>query len=85
MRKNPVPPEQRYCRTRIFKCVDNGPLEGFGGIMKQERYYGNRFADRDSLVKMIEEYMEDYILTSCKINSRFQRMAYLCGFCVLYR
>ena len=25
------------------------------------------------------------ILTSCKINSRFQRMAYLCGFCVLYR
>ena len=53
--------------------------------MKQERYYGNRFADRDSLVKMIEEYMEDYILTSCKINSRFQRMAYLCGFCVLYR
>lgn len=25
------------------------------------------------------------LLTSCKINSRFQRMAYLCGFCVLYR
>lgn len=30
-------------------------------------------------------YSYAYVLTSCKINSRFQRMAYLCGFCVLYR
>ena len=32
-----------------------------------------------------EFYEAICILTSCKINSRFQRMAYLCGFCVLYR
>ena len=42
------------------KCIDNGPMEGFWGILKRERYYGNRFTVRDSLVKMIEVYIEYY-------------------------
>ena len=46
--------------SRIAKCIDNGPMEGFWGILKRERYYGNRFTDRDSLVKMIEDYIEYY-------------------------
>ena len=46
--------------SRIAKCIDNRPMEGFWGILKRERYYGNRFTDRDSLVKMIEGYIKYY-------------------------
>lgn len=53
--------------SRVAKCIDNGPIEGFWGIIKRERYYGNRFTDRESLVKMIEEYIDYYN------NKRLQR------------
>ena len=46
--------------SRIAKCIDNGAMEGFWGILKRERYYGNRFTSRDSLMKMIEDYIEYY-------------------------
>ena len=26
--------------SRVAKCIDNGPMEGFWGIIKRERYYG---------------------------------------------
>lgn len=53
--------------SRVAKCIDNGPMEGFWGILKRERYYGRRFTDQDSLVKMIEEYIDYYN------NKRLQR------------
>lgn len=53
--------------SRVAKCIDNGPMEGFWGILKRERYYGKRFKDKDSLVSMIEEYIEYYN------NRRLQR------------
>ncbi len=46
--------------SRVGKCIDNGPMEGFWGILKRERYYGKRFTDRDSLISMIESYIEYY-------------------------
>lgn len=46
--------------SRVARCIDNGSMEGFWGILKRERYYGNRFTDRNSLVKMIEDYIEYY-------------------------
>lgn len=46
--------------SRVAKCIDNGPMEGFWGILKRERYYGKRFTDRASLVKMIEDYIFYY-------------------------
>lgn len=46
--------------SRVAKCIDNGPMEGFWGILKRERYYGKRFTNRDSLVKMIEDYIDYY-------------------------
>ena len=46
--------------SRVAKCIDNGPMEGFWGIIKRERYYGKRFTDRASLVAMIEDYIEYY-------------------------
>ena len=46
--------------SRVAKCIDNGPMEGFWGILKRERYYGKRFRSREELVKMIEEYIRYY-------------------------
>ena len=46
--------------SRVGKCIDNGPMEGFWGILKRERYYGRRFTDRESLVRMIENYIVYY-------------------------
>jgi transposase InsO family protein len=46
--------------SRVARCIDNGPMEGFWGILKRERYYGKRFIDRETLVKMIEGYIDYY-------------------------
>lgn len=46
--------------SRVAHCIDNGPMEGFWGILKRERYYGRRFTNRETLVKMVEEYIEYY-------------------------
>ncbi len=43
--------------SRVAHCIDNGPMEGFWGILKRERYYGYKFTDRESLVNMIEDYI----------------------------
>lgn len=46
--------------SRVGKCIDNGPMEGFWGILKRERYYGRRFTNRAELVEMIEDYILYY-------------------------
>ena len=46
--------------SRVAKCIDNGPMEGFWGILKREGYYGKRFTDREALVTMIKDYIEYY-------------------------
>ena len=46
--------------SRVAKCIDNGPMEGFWGILKRERYYGHRFSDREALVCMIKDYIHYY-------------------------
>ncbi len=37
--------------SRVTRCIDNGPMEGFWGIIKRERYYGKRFTDKETLKK----------------------------------
>ena len=46
--------------SRVAKCIDNGPMEGFWGILKRERYYGKRFASKQELVQMIINYINYY-------------------------
>lgn len=46
--------------SRVGKCIDNGPMEGFWGILKRERYYGRTFTNREDLVAMIENYIDYY-------------------------
>ena len=50
----------RQSMSRVGKCIDNGPMEGFWGILKRERYYGKRFTSREELVSTIEDYMDYY-------------------------
>ena len=46
--------------SRVAHCIDNGPMEGFWGILKRERYYGRRFTSKRELVQMIETYVHYY-------------------------
>ena len=53
--------------SRVAHCIDNGPMEGFWGILKSEMYYLHKFNDYESLKKSIEEYIEYYN------NRRYQK------------
>ena len=52
--------KMKQSMSRVAKCIDNGPMEGFWGILKRERYYGRRFTSREELVQMIENYITYY-------------------------
>ena len=46
--------------SRVAHCIDNGPMEGFWGILKRERYYGRRFTSKEELMDMIHNYITYY-------------------------
>lgn len=46
--------------SRVAHCIDNGPMEGFWGILKRERYYGKRFTSKQELVQKIRDYIYYY-------------------------
>jgi transposase InsO family protein len=46
--------------SRVSRCIDNGPIEGFWGIIKSEMYYLRRFHDFDELQQAIDTYIEFY-------------------------
>ncbi|UPA31946.1 IS3 family transposase [Terrisporobacter glycolicus] len=35
--------------SRVGRCIDNGPIEGFWGIIKSEMYYLNKFHNFEEL------------------------------------
>lgn len=53
--------------SRVGRCIDNGPMEGFWGIMKREMYYGKKYKTKEELIKAIEKYIDYYT------NRRVQR------------
>lgn len=53
--------------SRVSRCIDNGPMEGFWGTLKCEMYYLNKFDDYASLEHAIEEYIHFYN------NKRYQQ------------
>ena len=53
--------------SRVAHCTDNGPMEGFWGILKREMYYKKNFHSREELVSAIVKYIDYYI------NDRPQR------------
>lgn len=46
--------------SRVAHCIDNGPMEGFWGILKREMYYGRRFTSHEQLVQAISDYIYFY-------------------------
>lgn len=46
--------------SRVGNCIDNGPMEGFWGTLKCEKYYLNHYKTFDELSKAIDEYMLFY-------------------------
>lgn len=48
--------------SRVGRCIDNGPMEGFFGIIKSEMFYLRKFNSREELIAAIEKYMNFYNL-----------------------
>ncbi len=46
--------------SRVAHCIDNGPMEGFWGILKREAYYGKKFTLKENLITAIETYIHYY-------------------------
>lgn len=46
--------------SRVGCCIDNGPIEGFWGIIKSEMYYNTEFHDEEELRQTIETYIDYY-------------------------
>lgn len=54
--------------SRVGRCIDNGPMEGFWGILKRECYYGHTFTSREQLISTIESYIDYY--NNCRYQHR---------------
>lgn len=46
--------------SRVGKCIDNGPMENFWGIIKSEMFYINKFDNIEQIKKSIDDYIEFY-------------------------
>ncbi|NMA85276.1 MAG: IS3 family transposase [Epulopiscium sp.] len=46
--------------SRVSRCIDNGPMEGFFGILKTEMFHGKRFKTLEELREKIVEYTKFY-------------------------
>ena len=53
--------------SRVARCIDNGPMEGFWGLMKRKMYYGKKYKTKEELMLAIEKYIDYYT------NKRVQR------------
>lgn len=50
----------RQSMSRVGRCIDNGPMEGFWGILKSEMYYLRKFSSKEEITTAIKEYIEFY-------------------------
>lgn len=55
--------------SRIGKCIDNGPMEGFWGILKSEIYYGKHYETKEELIEAINDWIRYY--TYERLQRRF--------------
>jgi len=53
--------------SRVSRCIDNGPMESFWGMLKSEMYYLKKFNTFDELKQSITEYINYYN------NQRYQK------------
>lgn len=50
----------RQSMSRVGRCIDNGPMEGFWGILKCEMYYLNHFKTYEELVHAVGQFIHYY-------------------------
>lgn len=50
----------RQSMSRVGRCIDNGPMEGYWGILKSEMYYLKKFTSKEELTDEIENYIYFY-------------------------
>ncbi len=53
--------------SRVSRCIDNGPMEAFWGMLKSEMYYLRKFNSYSELEAAIADYIEYYN------NHRYQK------------
>ncbi|MGG4444692.1 IS3 family transposase [Brevibacillus fortis] len=53
--------------SRVARCIDNGPMESFWGMLKSEMYYLHKFNTYEELEVAITEYINYYN------NHRYQK------------
>ena len=49
-----------HSMSRVGKCIDNGPMENFWGIIKTEMYYQNKYDSFEDLARDIASYITFY-------------------------
>ena len=49
-----------HSMSRAGKCIDNGPMEGFWGNMKVEKYHLKKYETLEELQRDLEEYIRFY-------------------------
>jgi len=49
-----------HSMSRVGKCIDNGPMEGFFGNIKCEKYYLKKYIKLEELENDIHEYIKFY-------------------------
>lgn len=53
--------------SRVARCIDNGPMEAFWGMMKSEMYYLHKFITYEDLEAAVSDYIDYYN------NNRYQK------------
>ncbi len=59
--------------SRVGRCLDNAPMEGFWGILKCEMYYLNKFETYMELEKAIEDYI--YFYNNKRYQAKYKGLA----------
>ena len=62
--------EMQQSMSRLGHCIDNGPTEGFWGIIKSEMYAMYEIKDEESLRFAIKDYLRFY--TEERIQERYE-------------
>ncbi|RUT63677.1 hypothetical protein C1149_13525 [Clostridium botulinum] len=53
--------------SRVSRCINNGPMEAFWGMLKSEMYYLRKFNSYSELESVIPDYINYYN------NQRYQK------------
>lgn len=58
--------------SRVSRCIDNGPMEAFWGMLKSEMYYLRKFNSYNELESAITDYIDYY--NNQRYQKRLKRM-----------